>query len=329
MQSPEFWQRDGAAARLLDPIGRAYGFAGRLRRRLTRPWRAPVPVVCVGNLTAGGTGKTPLVILLARRLRDMGRKPHVLTRGYGGRERGPLRVDPAAHDARAVGDEALLLAAVAPTWVGADRRRSAEAAVAAGADVLLMDDGFQNPGLHQDLALVVVDGELGFGNRRLLPAGPLREPLGRGLRRADGIVIVGEDRTGAVARLGPALPCLRARLRAAASARDLIGRRALAFAGIGRPGKFYQTLEELGVEVVERRDFADHHRYRRRQLLDLLARAGTLRAFAVTTAKDLVRIPAGLRYRFRAVEVELVIEQPALLDGLLAPRVGSRAITSS
>ncbi|MDX1542157.1 MAG: tetraacyldisaccharide 4'-kinase, partial [Geminicoccaceae bacterium] len=169
---------------MLDPFGRLYGVAGRLRRRFVRPWRAPVPVLCIGNLTVGGTGKTPLTMTLARRVAARGRRPHILSRGYGGRAKGPLRVDPGTHEALAVGDEPLLLADVAPTWVARDRRLSARAAIAAGADVLIMDDGFQNPALHQDLSLVVVDGTIGFGNHRLLPAGPLREPVAEGLGRA-------------------------------------------------------------------------------------------------------------------------------------------------
>ena len=193
MRAPEFWAGDGLGARLLDPLGRLYGQACRLRRRCTTPRRAPLPTICVGNLTVGGAGKTPVAIALAERLLAAGERPHLVTRGYGGRARGPLRVEPARHDARLVGDEALLLAEVAPTSLARDRLAGAHAAAHAGASLVILDDGFQNPSLATDLALVVIDGTYGFGNRRLLPAGPLREPVADGLRRADAAIRLGAD----------------------------------------------------------------------------------------------------------------------------------------
>ncbi len=174
MRAPEFWQSDGALARLLAPLGAAYGLAGRLRRARARPAACGVPVVCIGNLVAGGAGKTPVALAVAGRLQDQGRAVQLLTRGYGGRARGPLRVEPGRQGAAEVGDEALLLAARAPTWVARDRAAGAAAAVAAGAEVLVMDDGFQNPALAKDLSLLVVDGASGFGNGRVMPAGPAR-----------------------------------------------------------------------------------------------------------------------------------------------------------
>ena len=317
MRAPEFWTDDTLPARLLRPLGEAYGLAGRLRRRLAWPARAGVPVICVGNLVAGGAGKTPVAMALAAQLVARGRRPHLLTRGYGGRLPGPLRVDPARHDAAAVGDEALLLAAVAPTWCARDRVAGAKAAVAAGADLLIMDDGLQSPWLHQDLALVVVDGAFGFGNRRLLPAGPLREPLTAGFARATAIVQLGDDEVGLDGLLPPGMTRLHARLCAAPDAPDLRDRRVVAFAGIGRPEKFFRSLAEAGALLLARHAFADHHRYRRRQVQALLAEAAARNALCVTTAKDRVRLPADLRSSITILPVSVSWRDPAALARLL------------
>lgn len=323
MRTPAFWYRPaGIAAWTLAPVGALYGLAGRLRMANAVPHRAGVPVLCVGNLVAGGAGKTPVCIAVAEALRARGIAAHFLTRGHGGRERGPLLVDLARHGADDVGDEALLLAAHGPCWVARDRAEGARAAEGVGAGAIVMDDGFQNPGLAKDVSLVVVDGGVGFGNGRLVPAGPLREPVSRGLARADAVVVLGEDRTG-VERLarntfyGGGLPVLHARLEPVEEARDLSGRAVLAFAGIGRPEKFFATLEALGARLVERVGFADHHPYRPEEIMALVDRAAGLGAVPVTTAKDAVRLPAELRALVSVVPVRAVWRDPALLDRLL------------
>src|SRR5271170_3295535 len=252
MHAPEFWQRDGLWPRLLVPAGWAIAGAGRLRRRLARPLMLEIPVLCVGNLVAGGTGKTPVALALAQQLQARGVRVHCLTRGHGGMAAGPVEVDPARHDARAVGDEALLLAAAAPTVVARDRAAGARLALARGAELVVMDDGFQNPGLAKDLSLLVVDGAVGFGNARLLPAGPLREPIDSGLARAQAVVLIGPDQAGVARRIAGALPMLGARLVPDAGWDALRGRRVVAFAGIGRPQKFFAALEAHGIIVAER-----------------------------------------------------------------------------
>ncbi|MGQ9370381.1 tetraacyldisaccharide 4'-kinase [Azospirillum sp. ST 5-10] len=317
MRTPAFWYRPaGALAGLLTPAGALYGLAGRLRQGRVAPQRAAVPVLCVGNLVAGGAGKTPVAIALLAALADRGIVAHALTRGHGGRERGPLAVDLARHDAAAVGDEALLLAAHAPTWVSRDRVAGAAAAAAAGAGAVVMDDGFQNPHLHKDLALVVVDGAVGFGNGRLIPAGPLREPVARGLARADAVVVTGEDRAG-VAALAAPLPVLHVRLQPAASAAGLAGRRVLAFAGIGRPEKFVATLREIGAVVVDAVAFPDHHPYAPDEVMRLIDRAAARGAVPVTTAKDAARLPEEARAMIRVVPVRAVWQDAAALAALL------------
>lgn len=317
MRTPGFWYRPpGTAAALLAPVGALYGLAGRLRAARARPVRAAVPVICVGNLVSGGAGKTPVAIAVAVALRRRGVAAAFLTRGHGGRERGPLRVDPAVHDAAAVGDEPLLLAAHAPCWLSRDRVAGAAAASDAEAAAVVMDDGFQNPHLCKDLSLVVVDGAVGFGNGHLVPAGPLREPVGRGVARTDALVVIGDDATGAAASAG-SRPVMRARLEPAAEAADLAGRRVLAFAGIGRPAKFFATLDGIGARIVEAIAFADHHPYRPEEAMALLERAAALDAVPVTTEKDIVRLPVDARAAVRAVPVRLVWEDPAMLDRLL------------
>jgi tetraacyldisaccharide 4'-kinase len=320
LRAPDFWSRAASPlASLLAPLGLAYGAAGRLRETLTTPRRLPVPVICVGNATAGGAGKTPVALALAAFLQARGRAPHFLSRGYGGGAgSGPLRVDAEGQDFRAVGDEALLLARQAPCWIGADRRAGARAAIAAGAELLVMDDGLQNPSLAKDFSLLVIDGPYGIGNGRLIPAGPLREPLARALARVQAAAIVGEDAHRLGERLAARIPVLRAELVARDSA-AWRGRRVLAFAGIGRPAKFFATLEALGCELVARRAFPDHHPYTEDEAMRLVEAASAERATPVTTEKDFVRLPPEARRMVEALPVAIQWRDERTLAALLAP----------
>jgi tetraacyldisaccharide 4'-kinase len=288
-------------------------------RRVARPgWRASVPVVCCGNVTLGGAGKTTLVLDLARRL--SGRDVHILIRGYGGASRGVHRVapdDPAA----LVGDEALLLAQVAPTWTGADRAASARAAIAAGAKILLMDDGLQNPTLTKTASFLVIDGGAGFGNGRVLPAGPLREPVASAAARCQAAVLIGPDMTNAARRLPPALPVLLADLVQDPAIAALAGRKVLAFAGIALPEKFFAPLRQAGAMLVAARKFPDHHAYTARELDALLGEAQALGAVPVTTPKDAVRLPPSVRAQVTVIGVGLRWRDPAQIDQLFEKMV--------
>jgi tetraacyldisaccharide 4'-kinase len=314
-QAPEFWAKPGLVSDLLAPLGWAFGAAGAARRAMTQATRVSVPTVCVGNLTAGGAGKTPVALSLAQLFQARGKHPHILSRGYGGSLKGPLQVDPARHSASEVGDEPLLLAAAAPCWIGADRLASARAAIAAGADLLLLDDGFQNPALHYDVALVVIDGGYGIGNGHVLPAGPLREPVATALKRASAVILIGAKATTLDLH---DLPVLAAWL-APVAADEFKDARVFGFAGIGRPEKFFASLREAGAELVWTRDFPDHHSYSDGELVALEAAAKAKNARLVTTEKDWVRLPLSWREKTRALKVALRWDDTAALERVLAP----------
>lgn len=317
MRAPAFWSGRTPVSTLLLPLGAAYAAAGRIRRKTAKPWKAPVPVICIGNLVAGGAGKTPVAQAIARHMISRGVDVHFLSRGYGGKLKGPERVVPGIHEAADVGDEPLLLAATAPCWVSADRVAGAKAAVAGGAQVIVMDDGHQNPALAKSASIVVVDGGAGFGNGRVIPAGPLREPVADGLARADAVAILGEDRADVSASLPADMTVLHGHLEPTGESRSLDGEAVLAFAGIGRPEKFFETVRALGCKVVETRAFPDHHPYGYKEAREIIDAARAAGALPVTTTKDAVRLPADLRAPVMVVEVEVTWREPELLDRIL------------
>ena len=322
MKAPAFWNRDSILSMILSPLGAAYAAGGRTRRGLARPVNLPVPVICIGNLVAGGAGKTPVVLSVAGRLIARGLEVHFLSRGYGGSLGGPLRVSADIHGAGDVGDEPLLLARAAPCWVARDRAAGARAAVDAGAGAIVMDDGLQTPWVANSASIVAVYAEPGFAHGRVLPAGPLREPVGDGLARADAIVILGKDRAGVAEALPPGMPVLYANLEPLADAQRLKGARVYAFAGIGRPDKFFATLESLGCVIAGRRGFADHHPYSAAEVTEIIDAAAACDALPVTTEKDAVRLSREQREQVTAVGVKVVWRDPGLLDAVLAKALG-------
>lgn len=326
MRAPGFWWRSppSALARLLQPLGTLYGAVTLNRMRQTGS-RAGIPVICVGNFVAGGAGKTPTTLALAARLLAMGETPFALTRGYGGTLQGPVQVDPAQHIPADVGDEPLLLATRLPTIVARERPAGATLAGASGASLALMDDGLQNPSLHKDLRLAVVDGAVGVGNDLCLPAGPLRAPLPGQMEQVDAIVLIGDGAAGdhvATRALSAGKSVLRAKLvPPAAIQAELADLPVLAVSGIGRPEKFAATLRAAGARIAGERAYGDHHAYTASDVATLIAEAKTRACCIAVTEKDMVKLaplwPVAERSLLLCVPVTLVFEDEPALDTLL------------
>lgn len=322
MRAPGFWHEPaGLRAALLSPLGALYAKATARRLKGGAPMGVGVPVICIGNINAGGTGKTPTAIAVAQRLCARGVAVHAITRGYGGEITGPTRVQDRTHSAKDVGDEALLLAAFLPTWVAADRLAGARAAVEAGADCLILDDGFQNPALAYDLSVVVVDAWRGFGNGHVIPAGPLREPVAVGLSRADMLLSIGpesaQDRFAKTWGAHVTVPHLTGALEPLPTGLPLHGMPVLAFAGIGHPEKFFQTLRGLGANLLATHALADHQPLSDALMQRLLRDAHMRGAQVVTTEKDAVRLSPDYRAQVLTLPVRLELTNWSLLDAAL------------
>ncbi len=323
VSEPSWWYGPGGGwqTALLSPIGAIVGRIASRRLQNANPYRSPLPVICVGNFTAGGSGKTPLALLLAKLVSEQGRELWFLSRGYGGTLKGPVRVDLALHRAGDVGDEPLLLARAAPTVIARNRHDGAKTieALAAKNAVIIMDDGLQNPALAKDFSIAVVDAQRGFGNGHVVPAGPLRAPLGVQAKLADLIVLAGQGAsadTSIVQELRDlsAVPIISAQTRAEDSAAKFGGQKVIAFAGIANPNRFFSMLTSLGADVIERRVFADHHAFSEAEASDLIEAADRAHATLVTTEKDLARLSGAkgscgmLRERSEALAIRTAIE---------------------
>jgi tetraacyldisaccharide 4'-kinase len=316
MRAPSFWWKPGRG-RLLSPLGGIYGAAAWLRMQ-RRGRSAGIPVICLGNLTVGGAGKTPAALTVARFLLAAHRRPFFLSRGYGGRLAGPVTVNPKIHRSADVGDEPLLLAQLAPTIVARDRVAGAETARFSGAGVIVMDDGFQNPSLQKDLSILLVDCRRGIGNGRIIPAGPLRAPLDAQLARAHALVTVGAGDAAAIVEQAARrrrLPIFHGHIEPdRQTLTALAGRKVLAFAGIADPEKFFATLDEAGIFIAARQEFADHHQYTAAEARELLAHAQVQNLVLLTTEKDHVRLGGradlgALAERASALPVRLAIDE--------------------
>ena len=315
LEPPGWWYgaspADRLKAALLQPAGFLYGAAARARFGFVTPHRSSLPVICAGNFTLGGAGKTPLALALAEIFGRNGEHPAFLTRGYGSALQGPHQVDPDTDNARDVGDEALLLARRAPTILSRDRVLGAQAIERLGASIIIMDDGFQNPSLKKDLCLIAVDGGTGIGNGRVFPSGPLRAPLAFQIGQASAAILIG-GRREAASFVNGTIPVIEARLSPDGDTAWLRERPILAFSGIGRPEKFFETLRESGAQLAGVEAFPDHHIFSEAEAEVLLDKARKANAILVTTEKDWVRIdpssgPLGeLKSATRTLPVKLV-----------------------
>lgn len=317
LKPPSFWQQEASIyTRALSPLSCLYQMIGRKRYHGVTPQSINAPVVCVGNITVGGAGKTPVALAIARYFLQEGKAPVFLSRGYGGSMNGPMKVDPSIHSYKEVGDESLLLARVAPTWIAKDRVKGAESAVSKGADVIIMDDGFQNPSLKKDISFLVVDGLFGFGNGKVFPAGPLRESIADAFSRADACVIVGEDQHKIRQRIPSHLPVLSASLLPL-QGDDFMGEKVVAFAGIGNPRKFFATVESLGATLLKTCIFPDHYPYKGPEIQALISSAEKKQAIVMTTEKDWLRLPPLLQAKVICLPVSITWQQPEILERLL------------
>ena len=331
MKAPRYWQKRGFVSTLVIPLSWLYQLFGLVRALITRPYRADLPVICVGNITSGGTGKTPVSAYLADVAIAKGLAPVILSRGYGGSLSGPCLIDPQNHDASQCGDEPLLLCQTAPVVIARNRAKGAKFIEAQGQfDLIIMDDGMQNPQLHKDSIILVFDGTVGIENSRVLPAGPLRTSPKAGAKQADLIIMNGPDETGLAKRLASVsgAPIIHAALKAGTPVPQIEHQTALyAFAGIGRPNRFFDTLNKEGYLLSQTKAFGDHHHYSQADISGLIEGARALSAMLITTAKDWVRLSKAHQKHIAYLPVSLHIssQDHAKLEALLPPKSRAKA----
>lgn len=315
LHAPRFWfEPPSLLSRILSPASFIYHAVGAFLRSRITPYQSSVPVICVGNVVVGGSGKTPVVRTLIQHLKTLGFTPHIISRGYGGYLRGPVQVNPAIHTLGEVGDEPLLLSPIAPIWVAKDKVAGAKAAIAAGATVLILDDGLQNPSLHKDINFLVVDATRAFGNECVLPAGPLREPLSDALAKTTAIIWIGNGHDALRAQLVKQKPLLTATATTIGVTGELNGKNLFAFCGLGHANKFYDGLRASGANVLKTVDFPDHYVWSTYEIRKLLDEAKALNATPVTTAKDAVRIPQSLREEILICDVAIEFADTGALE---------------
>ncbi|MBL0319216.1 MAG: tetraacyldisaccharide 4'-kinase [Alphaproteobacteria bacterium] len=314
--TPDYWNHVNIVAMLLFPVSAFYDLLSRKRRAMTTSHKLKVPVICVGNITMGGAGKTPVVLALANYLKLNGVSVGIISRGYGRSGRGVIKVDPQLHQVSQVGDEPLQLAQSQDVWVGKDKVACSHMAMKAGKQVILMDDGLQNASIEKTLSLLVIDGAYGLGNGFVFPAGPLREPLVDALRLPKAVIMIGDDETHLTERLGKKM-VIKARVEPKKETFPPTGSNVVAFAGIGRPEKFFSMLKGMGYNVLRAQAFPDHYPYEEKDLQDLCHYAGDQHAYLLTTQKDFTRVPSSLKESITPCGINLVFDEMEAIDALL------------
>ena len=318
LRAPEFWYKnnDTFFSVILYPASLLFRLVTKIYNILSKTKNSNIPVICIGNLVVGGAGKTPVALKVGEILKKGGYNPHFLTRGYAGRIKNNTQVN-LTDSPNEVGDEALMLASIATTWIGSNRIKSSLLAYKNNADCLIMDDGFQNPSIKKDFSILVIDGKQGFGNRRVLPSGPLRESIKRGFSRANVSIVVGEDKYNIKNLIPKSMPCFNAKFDVSKNEEIFKGKNITAFAGIAYPTKFFDTLEKQGAKILKKITFADHYIYDEDDLLKLVEIANNNKSILVTTKKDFIRIPKNYQPMIHKLDGEISLEKEILLKEIL------------
>ena len=318
LKAPKFWyyKKDSFLSNSLYPLSLVFRLGTKIRNLVSKERAAKLPIICVGNIVVGGAGKTPVALKIGNMLKKAGYSPHFVSKGYGGLEKNNTLVKD-WHSPKSVGDEPLLLSEIAPTWIGFDRNRSFELAKEKGADCIVMDDGFQNPTLQKDFSIVVINGEQGFGNKRVIPAGPLRESINRGLSRTNLVIAIGEIDESVKNKIHKHIPMIRAKFKIKEDELMVRGQRVTAFAGIAYPEKFFNSLKLVKANIVDRISYSDHHIYTENDLLNLAEIANKHQSILVTTKKDIVRIPKSFRSLVKTIDGFIQFDDEKLLLEIL------------
>lgn len=324
MKAPAFWYKPPCFfSLLLWPLSWLYGRTIKIWSFFQKPYFCEIPIISIGNIVCGGAGKTPTAIAIGNLLQQQGFQVHFVTRGYGGKEKGPLRVDSTFHSADRIGDEALLLAYHSPTWVAKNRVEGVNKALENGAQIIILDDGHQTLSLHKDISFMVIDSVQKFGNEYVLPAGPLREELKEGLKRADGFITIGGELhpdgiiPAKAGISGP--PYFNATI--IPQPLSLPSKRVVAFCGLGFPQKFYNSLKNCGFDLVMTESFPDHYLYKRKDLIRLQKLSQQLQGVLVTTRKDWVRIPSSCRKHIYVLDINIQFEHPEKICNFIFQKI--------
>ena len=319
LKAPKFWylKRDSLLSNSLYPFSLLFRLGTKIRNLLSRERKTTLPIICVGNIVIGGAGKTPVALKIGNMLIKAGYKPHFVSKGYGGLEKNNTLVKD-WHSPKSVGDEPLLLSEIAPTWIGLNRNKSFQLAKEKGADCIVMDDGFQNPTLQKDFSIIVINGEQGFGNKRVIPSGPLRESINRGLSRTNLVILIGEISDEVRNKIPKHIPLIAANFKIKEDEMILKGQRVTAFAGIAYPEKFFNSLKLVNTNIVDKISYSDHHIYTENDLLNLAEIANKNKSILVTTKKDMVRIPKNFRSLVKTIDGFIEFDDENLLLEILS-----------
>ena len=314
LKAPRFWYKknDTLISNSLYPLSLLFRFGTKIRAILSSKKKSALPVICIGNIVVGGAGKTPVAIKMGELLKKNGYNPHFVSKGYGGIESNNILIKE-WHSAKSVGDESLLLSEIAPTWIGKDRNRSFILAKENGANCIIMDDGFQNPTLQKDFSIIIINGEQGFGNKRVIPSGPLRESISRGISRANLIVVIGEISNDVKDKIPNTVPLIHAQFKISKDNKIYKNQKITAFAGIAYPDKFYNSLLEEGAILEKKISYPDHHIFDENDMLHLAEIANLTKSVLVTTKKDFVRIPKPYRSLVSTLDGAVEFEDEGLL----------------